>query len=1098
MAITKTQEEVEPPYDDPSQQPQTLTKNRTIHDPPILYVAGKGNVESELMFIATSLNEEEAMQSQESLYNRNIRIPAEYLRGPAGTLFRDVALEAGVNLDNHYYTAMCKWLLPKANRNKPKVAIARWGLPVLQDEIKRVKPKVIVCLGKPAFDMLAPEKINFKDAHGCWTWSEEHNAYLYLMYSPHLLITKPELREMFRLDLKEVTRQLDRLNGVEVQTIPIRETVIRNSEELREWVNNRLKDIPPWLSVDCEWHGTTHVDGNLRSMQLAWTESDVIYIRFMDDALNYTFDVDYKEVGEILKPLCDLDDVKYVGHHYAADAVWMSHVLGLKVLGKCFLDTEFAQQTADEHSELGLERGIAMRYTTLGRYDQALVEWKRANKKLCEKGYGLIPDEILIPYANRDVIAVFRAIKPIIQQLRLQQTWTYYQTIFHPFVTDVFVTFCLEGLPMDIPLMDDLRELFNFAREKLELQLQATIAKEAKDHMYQRAHRYAGPMGMAKMMTALVAFENDESGKEEDTLKQIKRIVGPKNVAEMLPVWEHYLQAPQFNIRSKPQLVRWLFEVCELTPVKSTSQKDKGMPSMAWEKVLKLPPERQKLYVPATDKQTLEILSPENPIINQLIDLNVVGNLVKAFMKEPKIDYNDDGDMIEEEAGLHKWLASNGKVHGMMSTTETGRPRSWKPNTLNWPSFVNERICRAIAQVIEDAIADGTLPDSLRKWMGKKIPSIRSCVLAPAGDVFVESDYQTAEIRGLAFISGDRMLITMMTQPDDDFGLVKVGDDTFPVRLKYRSEKETGIPIAQQDPNLLWHYKDDDGLMKLVVADDLLKHGDGSLIHPSHDLHWSLAERGYAQPRELMNAKVERSSAKVANFSSAYGATGSTMDRKIEADTGNKPAPGTGQLLLDAIADRQPDATHYLNECAEVPEKVGFMRAASGRLRHFTVHRQGSGVGYRTRNSLNSAQGREARNFPMQESVAATAARAGKWLLDEYIRWGLKARPVIILYDSVVTQCPLEERFIVRIMHDLFMFRLNQWQYDDRILSYPIDNEYNYRWSTKPSKAERGELENTDWNPTPTHLQLVERLMKARLTAAVKADEAREECNKLT
>ena len=49
------------------------------------------------------------------------------------------------------------------------------------------------------------------------------------------------------------------------------------------------------------------------------------------------------------------------------------------------------------------------------------------------------------------------------------------------------------------------------------------------------------------------------------------------------------------------------------------------------------------------------------------------------------------------------------------------------------------------------------------------------------------------------------------------------------------------------------------------------------------------------------------------------------------------------------------------------------------------------------------SMGREARNFPMQESVAATAARAGKWLLDTYIRLGMKARPLIILYDSVVT-----------------------------------------------------------------------------------------------
>jgi len=117
----------------------------------------------------------------------------------------------------------------------------------------------------------------------------------------------------------------------------------------------------------------------------------------------------------------------------------------------------------------------------------------------------------------------------------------------------------------------------------------------------------------------------------------------------------------------------------------------------------------------------------------------------------------------------------------------------------------------------------------------------------------------------------------------------------------------------------------------------------------------------------------------------------------------------------------------------------------------------------------------------LQESVASTAARAGKWILDACIKYGLVSRPITILYDSVVTQGPLEERFIVSIMHELYMSRRNTWAYDDRTLLYTIDNEFNYRWSTSPTKEEREELADTGWHPTPTHLKWVEMVLQKEL-----------------
>jgi DNA polymerase I-like protein with 3'-5' exonuclease and polymerase domains len=218
----------------------------------------------------------------------------------------------------------------------------------------------------------------------------------------------------------------------------------------------------------------------------------------------------------------------------------------------------------------------------------------------------------------------------------------------------------------------------------------------------------------------------------------------------------------------------------------------------------------------------------------------------------------------------------------------------------------------------------------------------------------------------------------------------------------------------------------------------------------------------HIKPREVLDEKKDRGAAKVGNFSSAYGASASTLERKIEQDTGKKPEEGTGQRLLKALEKRQPVAQDFLIKMERIPEKPGYYRAASGRIRHFSSHdpKYLDDIDEHLTMGLFKSMGREARNFPMQESVAATAARAGKWLLDTYIKLNMQARPLIILYDSVVTLCPLEERFKVAQMHQLFMTDENTWEYHGRKMNYPIDTDFVYRWSAKPDKADKKLLED--------------------------------------
>lgn len=1028
--------------------------------PGVTFLAGEGLKPSDIMFVNSCVSVQE---NSKFIKGRDggagIKVQPRYLRSDAGIMFKDIFASEEIQIDNFYYTALIKWLLPKNERAKlPKDKIA-WALPCLEEEIKDVKPKIIVCIGKPVFDLLSDIKLSLSDAKSGWFFSNKYNCRLYLVDDTYKLVSNPEYIEKFRVEAREINRMYKEIMNLNVNKINLDYTVVHNSAQLKEIMHEWKEGNFKVFSVDCEWAGNNHIDGKLRSTQFCWRPGRACYIRWMDDAGNYVFDASYEDVGAMLAAWLNREDVKYIGHHWAADAPWLSHVLNLDWYEKCIFDSEFALQTANEAEDLSLER-LALKYTDLGRYDLDLTLWVKKNKALMvDGGYGAIPDDILILYACKDVDTVFRAWHPIMRSLEAQGLTDYYNNIFHPFVTDVFVSFAIVGLPMDISMMDELRVLYSFARDSMEVKLKESIFNEACSLVLNAFLKRLSPEQCLEKYYEFINKVKDQ--RQEEAWQLLKSIANkPDDVPKLKALFSHFVDSNVFNIRSSTHLKRWLFDVKGYEPVKSTSNKEKGLPSTSWEKIKAMPPEARANYNPAVDKQTLQILSEKenDKLLRQLLQLNAVGNICKAFLKEA--DTDDSGNVIKEN-GLHFFLCSDSRVHGQMSTTETGRPRSWKPNSLNWPSYVNTMISNGILELFKELRAKDKLPVDFHKFLvfSEKeqkevcdLPSIRSCVQAPEGWCFVESDYQTAEIRGLAFISGDKNLIDIVCKPDVNFAVDK---NDKKCRLAFPPEV---FPNSVQE-----EYKH---LLTPADSPDLVRDSEGRLKHPKQDLHWSLAEMVHTKPREVLDEKKDRGAAKVGNFSSAYGASPSTLERKIEQDTGKAPDPGMGEKLLKSLEKRQPVAQDFLIKMENIPAKKGVYRAASGRIRHFTSHgeKYQDHLDEHLTLGLFKSMGREARNFPMQESVAATAARAGKWLLDAYIKQNLQARPLIILYDSVVTLCPLEERFIVADLHQKYMTDENTWEYHGRTMNYPIDTDFVYRWSSKPDKKEIAKLNDKNWN----------------------------------
>ena len=114
--------------------PQEVWRTNRINT--VLYCAGVGNrTNPDIMFIASSITEEEASQGFITNNGREVKDEAAMLEGKSGGIHRDLCAQAGIDLDKEYYTAVCKYLPPANIRGKLKKEHYAWGMPALVAEI---------------------------------------------------------------------------------------------------------------------------------------------------------------------------------------------------------------------------------------------------------------------------------------------------------------------------------------------------------------------------------------------------------------------------------------------------------------------------------------------------------------------------------------------------------------------------------------------------------------------------------------------------------------------------------------------------------------------------------------------------------------------------------------------------------------------------------------------------------------------------------------------------------------------------------------------------------------------------------------------------
>ena len=157
-------------------------------------VFGAGNPNAALMFIG------EAPGAKED----ELGIP---FVGAAGKLFDKYLSAVDIKREDVYIANMLKCRPPKNRDPLPEEKDACFEY--LREQIKQIKPKMIVCLGRISAQRLIREDFKITRDHGIW--EQKGDFLMTAVYHPSLLLRDPRRREEMLKDMISVKEKYEEL-----------------------------------------------------------------------------------------------------------------------------------------------------------------------------------------------------------------------------------------------------------------------------------------------------------------------------------------------------------------------------------------------------------------------------------------------------------------------------------------------------------------------------------------------------------------------------------------------------------------------------------------------------------------------------------------------------------------------------------------------------------------------------------------------------------------------------------------------------------------------------------------------------------------------
>ena len=157
-------------------------------------VFGVGNTNAKLMFVGEAPGEKEDLSG----------IP---FVGAAGKLLDKFLFAVGIDRDSVYITNILK-CRPPHNRD-PLPDEEDKCMDFLREQVRIIKPKIIVCLGRIAAMRLIKPDFKITQEHG--VWFEKKGFEICAVYHPSALLRDPKKRDDMLFDLQNIKAKSEAL-----------------------------------------------------------------------------------------------------------------------------------------------------------------------------------------------------------------------------------------------------------------------------------------------------------------------------------------------------------------------------------------------------------------------------------------------------------------------------------------------------------------------------------------------------------------------------------------------------------------------------------------------------------------------------------------------------------------------------------------------------------------------------------------------------------------------------------------------------------------------------------------------------------------------
>lgn len=906
--------------------------------------------------------------------------------GPSG-----VELQEALNLEripeflnNAYVTSICRFNPPGGKFKQAWVKESEW---FLWAEIAIIKPKIVILLGGDAIKHFHGKSFSVQKSRGSvmpvvWhTPQGDIEIQTFPTLHPSAVARDPVQRPGLAADLSRchsmftgrVRRQMSTNYTPDWEP-----AVLRTVDDVQKYVDQCIADERKEFAIDCEWAGkSVWSGGRLLTVQLSAEEGHAVLIpirrhpripfpsefkstanrdtiqfklpkvseQFARDlectdddgshALGHVLrdengeimrqagvevltklvpnfdEQDEAKVVDLLRKLLGRPGVRVGGHNFRADFPWIAD-LGVDLFEEFLegFDTMLVNHLLNESADQTLTACI-LKYTDMDRYDVEIHEWLVAHSiDVKANGFGAVPEHLLYPYALMDADGTFRVHKRLSEQMLDDSTEN----------------------------RSGLRQLSVVERQACMgiLEVESTGMCVDRDRIIELAHIYTDK-------------------REELTELMRDRLQWPDFNPRSVQQCKEMLYGEQYNGKKRedpnvPIRIRPDGAYCaHLTPIKTTDK-----PPVDWGKVVAKGDEMR--HSPSTDKESLGILSEQDSAAELLRRIRFVDQVVKTYVSVPH--YDPDTNEVTE-GGLLQHIDHDERIRtSIFQGTETGRWSSSRPNMQNLP----KRREPELHSYFEE---------------GSKPHKVRSVFTAPSGYLLVEADYMQAELVVLALLSGDENFWNvLMAKP---YYPVLVHAETNEPYRWLHPEWTRGMDDVKEGDRVpagtrYGEYLDHDGVWKVFSTgeDTVVK-----MMKWSRDLHAEVAISGFrlpytavvhGPPRDWMEgyAKDKRVAAKTVNFGIPYGRSAGAIARELRQEGVHVTVDET-QGMIDGFLGDYPLVAAFL-ECCQYNVEHPFYGSGNGYL--VTPHGRRRRFQRIDDRGKMAAQEREARNFPIQSTVA--------------------------------------------------------------------------------------------------------------------------------